>query len=135
MAHETDFPSKFRVKKKSGFYFSKKPEWCVSSYAKSQELQNSVFFFFFAYFQETKSLLLNCKTVLLLFFLYGPFLKSLLNWLHYCFCFIVLTFLATGMQDLRSWPGIKPIPLTLESEVLTTGPPGKKLNLHNCILQ
>ena len=83
--------------------------------------------FFFAYFQETKSLLLNCKTVFF-FFGYGPFLKSLLNLLHYCFCFIVLAFLATGMWDLSSRLGIKPARPALEGEVLTTGPPGKKLN-------
>ena len=33
------------------------------------------------------------------------------------------------MWDLSSGPGIKPAPLALESEVLTTGPPGKSLDL------
>ena len=87
-------------------------------------------FFFFAYFQETKSLLLNCKTVFFFFFLgYGPFLKSLLNLLHYCFCFIILAFLATGMWDLSSRSGIKPARPALEGEVLTTGPPGESSDL------
>lgn len=45
-AHETDFFSKFRVRKKVGFLFLKKPEWYVSFFAKSQEVQNSEFFFF-----------------------------------------------------------------------------------------
>ena len=34
-----------------------------------------------------------------------------------------------GMWDPSSGPGIKPQPLALESEVLTTGPPGEFLDL------
>ena len=78
----------------------------------------------------SRKLKVYCLTVKLYFFFfgYGPFLKSLLNLLHYCFCFIVLAFLATGMWDLSSRLGIKPARPALEGEVLTTGPPGKKLN-------
>ena len=32
-----------------------------------------------------------------------------------------------GMWNLASRPGIKPVLLALEGEVLTTGPPGKSL--------
>ena len=35
-------------------------------------------------------------------FLYRPFLKSLLNWLQYCFYFYVLAFWLPGMRDLSS---------------------------------
>ena len=34
------------------------------------------------------------------------------------------------MWDLSSPPGIEPVPLALEGEVLTTGPPGK--SQHKC---
>ena len=56
------------------------------------------------------------------FFFNGPFLKSLLNLLQYCFCFI---FCPRTMWDLNSPPGMEPSPPVLEGEVLTTGPPGK----------
>ena len=58
------------------------------------------------------------------FFFNGPFLKSLLNVLQYCVCF-VLFFWPGTMWDLNSPPGIEPSPPALEGEVLTTGPPGK----------
>ena len=65
----------------------------------------------------------------------GPFLKSLLNLLQYCFCF----FLCFGFFDpqacriLVSWPGIELTPC-IGGEVLTTGQPGKSqeiiINIH-----
>ena len=54
-------------------------------------------------------------------------LKSLLNFLQYCFCFM---FCFGGHETcgiLAPWPGIKPAPDALEGEVLTTGLPGKSL--------
>ena len=52
-------------------------------------------------------------------------LKSLLNLLQYCSCFIYLFWL----QDmLARWPRIEPAPSVLEGEVLTTGLPGKSLD-------
>ena len=59
------------------------------------------------------------------FFWCGPFLKSLLNLLQYCFCFM---FRFSGHKScgiLAPQPGIEPTPPALEREVLTTGPPGK----------
>ena len=43
-----------------------------------------------------------------------------LNLLHYVF-----VFQPQGMWDLDPQSGIKPAPLALEGEILTTGPPGK----------
>ena len=59
------------------------------------------------------------------FFWCGPFLKSLLNLLQYCFCFMFWFFGRWACGILAPWPGIEPAPSALESEVLTTGPPGK----------
>ena len=55
-------------------------------------------------------------------FLCGPFLKSSMNLSQYCFYFI---FWPGGMWDLSSLSRIQPVPIALEDEVLTTGPPGK----------
>ena len=41
-----------------------------------------------------------------------------------CFGFLALRHVGSY---LAPWPGIKPTPLALEDEVLTTGPPGKSL--------
>ena len=57
-------------------------------------------------------------------FLYGPFLKSLLNLLH-CFCFTFCFFSWDACGILGPWPGIEPTPPALEGKVLTTGLPGK----------
>ena len=65
-----------------------------------------------------------------IFFLCGPFLKSLLNLLQYCFCFLCFGFfgcVACGILAPR--PGIKLSPPMLEGEVLTSRPPGKSLSL------
>ena len=61
-----------------------------------------------------------------IFFWCGPFLKSLLNLLQYCFCFMFFVFFgreACGI--LAPQPGVEHAPPVLEGEVLTTGPPGK----------
>ena len=50
----------------------------------------------------------------------GHFLKSSLNLLQYCFCFMFWFF----GHEAFPWLGIKPEPPALEGEVLTTGPPG-----------
>ena len=60
-----------------------------------------------------------------IFFLCGPFLKSLLNLLQYCFCFMFCFFGREADGILAPRPGIEPAPLALEGEVLTAGPPGK----------
>ena len=64
-----------------------------------------------------------------IFFLCGPFLKFLLNFLQYCFCFIFCFlegfFWLQGMWDPNPLPGIEPPAPELEGEVLTTGPLGK----------
>ena len=59
------------------------------------------------------------------FFWCGPFFKSLLNLLQYCFCFMFRFFGHEACGILAPRPGIKPTPPALEGEVLTTGPPGK----------
>ena len=58
----------------------------------------------------------------------GPFLKSLLNLLQQCFCFMFWFLGPTAHGILTPWPWIKPTVPALESEVLTTGPPGKCLS-------
>ena len=67
----------------------------------------NIFFFFFLRF----------------FFDVGSFLKSLLYMLHYCFCFMFWFFDHKACGILAPQPWIEPAPPTLDSEVLTTGPP------------
>ena len=55
------------------------------------------------------------------------FLKSLLNMLQYCFCFMFWFFGPEACGILAPQPGIELVPPALEGEVLTTGPPGKSL--------
>ena len=59
------------------------------------EFGGEPFFFFFKIF---------------FFFCCGPFLKSLLNLLHYCFCFIVWFFGCKACRILASLPGTEPAP-------------------------
>ena len=60
-----------------------------------------------------------------------PFLKSLLNLLQYCFCFIFgglfFFFLPRGTWDLCSPTRDRTLTPALEGEVLTTGLPRKSL--------
>ena len=57
-----------------------------------------------------------------------PFFKSLyLNLLQYWSCFMFWCFGCEAYGILAPWLEIKPAPLALEGEVLTTGPPGKSL--------
>ena len=60
-------------------------------------------------------------------FLGGHFLKSLLNLLQYCFCFMFWFFGPGACGILAPQPGIEPAPPALEGKVLTTGPPEKSL--------
>ena len=53
------------------------------------------------------------------------FLKSLLNLLQYCFCFMFWVFGCEACGILAPQPGNEPTPPALEGEVLTTGSPGK----------
>ena len=55
----------------------------------------------------------------------GPFLKSLLNLLQYCSCFMFWFFGPEACGILAPRPEIEPTPPALEGKVLTTGPPGK----------
>ena len=48
-----------------------------------------------------------------------------MNLLQCCFCFMFCFFGSGACGILASQPGIEPASLTLEGEVLTTGPPGK----------
>ena len=55
-----------------------------------------------------------------------------LNWICYdivLFCFVLMfwVFGYEACRSLASWLGIEPAPLALESQVPTTGPPGKSL--------
>ena len=53
--------------------------------------------------------------------------KSLLNLLHYYFCFMVWFFGHEACGILATPPGIEPTPPALEVEVLTTELSGKSL--------
>ena len=61
------------------------------------------------------------------FFGCGPFLKSLLNLLQYCFCFMFWFSGHEACGILAPQPGMEPTPHALEGKVLTTGLPGKSL--------
>ena len=50
----------------------------------------------------------------------GPFLKSLLNLLQYCFCLMFWSFGPEAGRVLAPKPGIKPIPPALEDRILIT---------------
>ena len=54
----------------------------------------------------------------------GPFLKSLLNLVQYCFCFMFLFFVHEACEILVPYPGTKPTPCALDSS-LNHWTPGK----------
>ena len=56
-----------------------------------------------------------------------PLLKSLLNLLQYCFCFMFWFFDHEACGILAPQPGIEPTPPVLEDKVLTIGPSGTSL--------
>ena len=60
------------------------------------------------------------------FFFNGPFFKSLLNFLQCCFV-LFFFFGLVACEILPHQTETEPTPSALESEVLTTGPPGKSL--------
>ena len=62
-------------------------------------------------------------------FLCGPFLKSLLNLLQYCFCFMFWFFGQEACGILAPWPGIEPLPPALEGKVLTMNRQGSPYGL------
>ena len=75
------------------------------------------------------------RTHLFFFFNVGPFLKSLLHLLQYCFSFMffwVFDHEACGILAPRV--GIKPVPPALEGRVLTAGPPGGSCKSTPCVL-
>ena len=53
----------------------------------------------------------------------------LLNFLQYRFYFMVWFFGRKSCGILAPWPGIEPTPTALEGEILTTGAPGKSLDV------
>ena len=57
------------------------------------------------------------------FLMWTIFLKSLLNFLQYCFCLMFQFFGQEACGILAPSPGIEPISPALEDEVLTTGAP------------
>ena len=61
------------------------------------------------------------------FFSCGPFKKSLLSLLQYCFYFIFWFFGSKACGILALWPGIEPAYPAMEGEILTMGSPGKSL--------
>ena len=76
--------------------------------------------------------LLSRTKVFLLFFLKnfffvlcGPFFKSLLNFLQYCFCSMLWFSGYKAHGILVPWPGVEPTLPAMEGEVSTTGSPGK----------
>ena len=52
----------------------------------------------------------------------GPFLKSSLNLLQYCFCFMFWVFGQEACKILAPWPGLEPASPTLEGEGSTMRP-------------
>ena len=64
------------------------------------------------------------KKIFLRFFICGPFLKSSLNLLQYCFCYVLVLW-PRGMCDLSSPTRVEPTPAALEGQLLTSGPPAK----------
>ena len=62
------------------------------------------------------------------FFLGRPFLKSSLNLLQYCFCFM-FGFWPEACRILVPQPGMEPMPHALEGKVLITEPLGKSPGL------
>jgi len=108
----SDFTFIFRIEKKqvqagqerrkreiSGF-----PMWCQMLKRRGDRAQVSCFLRFF--------------------FMWTIFLKSLLNFLQYCFCLMFQFFGQEACGILAPSPGIEPISPALEDEVLTTGAPG-----------
>ena len=92
-------------------------------------------------FGESRGKLFSCLSaheniyIYLKIFQCGPFLKSLLNVLQYCFyCFYSVIFWLWGMCGgfLAPHLGIEPVSSVLEDKVLTTEPVGKSIKL--CIL-
>ena len=66
-----------------------------------------------------------CPNQLFFKLFFGPFLKSLLNFLQYYFCFMLWFFGPEACGILAPQPGIEHALLRLEGEILPTGPPGK----------
>ena len=66
-----------------------------------------------------------------IFFSMWTILKSLLNFLQYCFCFMFWFSDQEAHGIISPWPGIELAPSVLEGKVSTTGRPGKSLN---CLL-
>ena len=62
-----------------------------------------------------------------IFFWWRPFLKSLLNLLQYCFCFIYIFFGHKTCEILTPQPRVEDAPPILKGKILTTGLPGKSL--------
>ena len=62
----------------------------------------------------------------------GPFLKSLLNLLQYCFC-CCFYFFAGRPVESQLQPGIEPTPLALRGRILNTGSPGKSLGKQTSV--
>ena len=67
-------------------------------------------------------------SLFLRFFLSGPFKKSVLNLLKYCFRLMFWFFGLVACGILAPQPGVEPARLELEGKVLTTGPPEKSLD-------
>ena len=84
-------------------------------------------------FVAYSKVLSNTAFFFLRFFLtWTIFLKSLLNFLQYYFCFMFWFFGHEACGTFAPRPGIEPAPPALEGEVLTTGLPAK--SQHSLIL-
>ena len=70
------------------------------------------------------------KKIYFLFLKIWIILKSLLNLLQYCFCFMFWFFGLRACGISVPLPGIEPTPPALEGEVLPTTLPGKSLYCH-----
>ena len=79
---------------------------------------NNVIKIYFRTVQFT-NLIYTLQHFLKIFFWCGPFLKSLLNLLQYCFCFMFWYFGHEACGILAPQPGIEPAPLALEGGFLS----------------
>ena len=69
------------------------------------------------------------------FFYVDHFFKSLLNLFQHCFWFFFFFSGCKAFGIFAPWPGIEPTPPAVESEVLSTGTPGKSQHGHLYVLK
>ena len=87
-------------------------------------LYNNVYIVYYT-IHITMNTMVNFMLVFKIFFWCGSFLKSLLNLLQHCFCFMFWFFDPEACGILALQPETEPVPPILQGKVLTTGLAGK----------